>query len=64
MVYHAKPQGPNSRSLLVNANNPPQGVNGRVATVNDETYVIGGDRGSVSYVIGGDRGKVDYEDLI
>ena len=26
MVYHGKPQGFGSQSLLVNANHPPQGV--------------------------------------
>ena len=39
-------------------------VSGGVPTFNDETYVIGGQRGSVAYVIGGDRGKVDFEDLV
>ena len=26
MVYHSKPQGLGSRSIVVNANNPPQGL--------------------------------------
>ncbi len=66
MVYHGFPQGPGSRSLTVNANHPPQGAVSKigVATFNDESYVSGGDRGSVAYVIAGERGIVDYEDLI
>jgi len=43
---------------------PIIGYGGGVSTVNDETYVISGQRRSVSYVISGQRGKVDYEDLI
>jgi len=28
MVFHSKPQGPGSQSIIVNANNPPQGQPG------------------------------------
>ncbi len=49
-------------SLLLS---PPQGLGiaVQVPIFNDETYVVGGERGSVAYVIGGQRGIVDYEDL-
>jgi len=53
-------------NIDVNTNYPPQQFDepGGTLTFNDETYVIGGQRGSVAYVIGGQRGKVDYEDLV
>ena len=66
------PQGFTSSQELIFIGGPvsprfssPQGTEGGgIPTFNDESYVIGGERGSVAYVIGGDRGKVDYEDLV
>ena len=42
---------------------PSQGSSGFL-TLDDEAYVIGGDRGNVVYVIGGDRGKVMGQNLV